>query len=74
MKVVPETAKMYNHADIRENLQPQKLAEGPCPNCNAILDIWLTGKGLELSRSGRGYDAQPGCEGGSAVNYGEDGE
>ena len=70
MKVKPETAKMVNHMDIREELSPEKLAEGPCPNCQAILDIWLTGKGLELSRCGRGYDTQPGCEGGST---GEDG-
>jgi hypothetical protein len=74
MEIKPETARMVNHVDIRETLKAEKLAEGPCPNCKAILDIWLTGKGVELSRIGRGYDVQPGCACGSSSNGGEDGE
>lgn len=73
MNPEPETAKMVNHLDIRNNLQPVKLAEGPCPNCKAILDIWLTGQGLELSELGRGYDVQARGRYGSAKNSGEDG-
>lgn len=71
MKVKPHVITMVNHVDIRQVLDPVKIAEGPCPNCGSILDVWLTGNGLELSVFHRGYDAKPACEGGVT---GEDGQ
>ncbi|MEN6349924.1 MAG: hypothetical protein ABFD08_11075 [Syntrophomonas sp.] len=56
MKDEAETNKMNNHVTIAGVLKPEKLAEGPCPGCREIIDVWLTEKGLELSLCGRGYD------------------
>ncbi|MEQ8176518.1 MAG: hypothetical protein ABRQ26_15815 [Syntrophomonadaceae bacterium] len=48
-------ARMVNHINILGFSQPEKLAEGLCPQCNAMLDLWISGQGLELSRLGN-YD------------------
>lgn len=53
-----EAGKLNNHVAIAGVLKPEKLAEGPCPGCREIIDVWLTEKGLELSLHGRGYDKE----------------
>jgi len=45
-------ARMVNHINILGYSQPEKLAEGLCPQCNAMLDLWISGQGLELSLPG----------------------
>lgn len=42
-------ARMVNHINILGFSQPERLAEGLCPKCNAMLDLWISGQGLELS-------------------------
>lgn len=44
--------RMVNHINILGYSQPEKLAEGLCPQCNAMLDLWISGQGLELSLPG----------------------
>jgi hypothetical protein len=45
-------ARMVNHINILGFSQPEKLAEGLCPQCNAVLDLWISSQGLELSLPG----------------------
>jgi len=45
-------AKMVNHINILGFSQPEKLAEGLCPQCSAMLDLWISSQGLELSLPG----------------------
>jgi hypothetical protein len=45
-------ARMVNHINILGFSQPEKLAEGLCPQCNAMLDLWISSQGLELSLPG----------------------
>lgn len=42
-------AKMVHHINFIGISQPEKLAEGLCPKCKTILDLWISGQGLELS-------------------------
>lgn len=58
MKEKAETEKMNNHVTVAGVLKPEKLAEGPCPGCREIIDVWLTEKGVELSLHGQGYDKE----------------
>lgn len=47
-----ETGKMISCVSIVGVTQPEKLAQGLCPNCRALIDLWLTEHGLELSING----------------------
>lgn len=48
-------ARMVNHINFIGISQPEKLAEGLCPKCKTMLDLWISGKGLELSLSDNCY-------------------
>lgn len=47
--------KMINHISIVGVHEPEKLAEGLCPHCQAMVDLWMTGQGLELASHGEDY-------------------
>lgn len=53
------TVKMVNKIGIMGVSQPEILAEGLCPNCRTVIDLWATGQGLELSLHGKGYLTEP---------------
>lgn len=48
-ETLPETTRMVNYLNIIGVDQPEKLAEGSCPNCRALIDLWLTNQGLEMT-------------------------
>ncbi|MEN6389368.1 MAG: hypothetical protein ABFD04_03055 [Syntrophomonas sp.] len=58
MKEDAETGKMDNHITVAGVLKPEKLACGPCPGCRAIIDVWISEKGVELSLHGEGYNKE----------------
>ena len=43
------TAKMVNKIAFLGVTHPEILAEGFCPNCITMVDLWVTSHGLELS-------------------------
>ncbi|MEN6462671.1 MAG: hypothetical protein ABFC94_15045 [Syntrophomonas sp.] len=55
-------AKMVNKIAFVGVTRPEILAEGFCPNCITMVDLWVTGQGLELSLHGRGYTVEPPIE------------
>ncbi|MEN6463449.1 MAG: hypothetical protein ABFC94_19035 [Syntrophomonas sp.] len=59
VKVEVETVKMSTSIDILGVHEPEKLAEGLCPGCKTMVDLWLTKQGLELSLPGKGYITEP---------------
>ncbi len=48
------TAKMVNKIAFLGVTHPEILAEGFCPNCITMVDLWVNGQGLELSLHGKG--------------------
>jgi hypothetical protein len=56
------SSKMVNNIAFLGITQPEKLAEGPCPNCQTAVDLWVTVQGLELSLHGKGYKVEQQCE------------
>jgi len=51
-EIKTDSAKMINHINIIGVRQPEKLAEGLCPHCQAKIYLWLTGQGVEMSVNG----------------------
>lgn len=55
-----EITVMTKHIPIIGVQQPEKLAEGLCPHCRSMIDLWMTVQGLVLSPNGKGYpEEQP---------------
>ncbi|MEN6463054.1 MAG: hypothetical protein ABFC94_17010 [Syntrophomonas sp.] len=52
-------ARMVNHINFIGISQPEKLAEGLCPKCKTMLDLWISRHGLELSLSDNCYINKP---------------
>lgn len=59
MMAESETVKMIKTIDIVGVQQPEKIAEGLCPGCQTLVDLWITKQGLELSLQGKGYPFIP---------------
>lgn len=51
-KIKSDSAKMINHMNIIGVREPEKLAEGLCPHCQARIYLWLTDQGVEMSING----------------------
>jgi hypothetical protein len=47
----PSSSKMTSDISILGVNNPEKLAHGQCPHCNARVYLWMTGDGVELSTS-----------------------
>jgi hypothetical protein len=64
LQVRPEAAivKMSESIAIVGIHQPEKLAEGQCPRCQTMVDLWATNQGFELSLHGKGYRLAPDIE------------
>lgn len=52
------TAKMVNKIAFLGVTNPEILAEGFCPNCITMVDLWVTSQGLELSLHGSEYKVE----------------
>jgi hypothetical protein len=52
------TAKMVNKIAFLGVTHPEILAEGFCPNCITMVDLWVTSQGLELSLHGERYSVE----------------
>lgn len=51
--------RMSNSIGIIGIHEPEKLAEGNCPSCHTMVDLWATNQGLELSLHKKGYNSKP---------------
>lgn len=51
--------RMSNSIGIIGIREPEKLAEGNCPYCHTMVDLWATNQGLELSLHKKGYSPKP---------------
>jgi|GEM_PF-6462797 hypothetical protein len=47
----PGAVRMINNTSICGVQNPEKLAEGLCPHCHGLIDLWITAQGFELSLS-----------------------
>lgn len=53
-----ETVRMTVNINILGVCQPEKLAQGMCPCCKSMIELWLLPQGVEITLPRQGYDAE----------------
>jgi hypothetical protein len=53
-----ETMGMTVNINILGVCQPEKLAQGMCPCCKSMIELWLLPQGVEITLPGQEYDVE----------------